>query len=165
MLHPALPDLVRCALGAGMQAGVFSSLVHVPPPLWEVLTLPRVSLATSWYSADRAQHAAITGRDTWRQVKANIAQAVRADVSLRAGIIEAVVPGQDTREAAAVLESLGVPADITVAVSRSVSALQPSVARGSVVAVTRCHLLPAGARHAARTRGPAARTALARRVL
>jgi MoaA/NifB/PqqE/SkfB family radical SAM enzyme len=110
-LHPGLPGLVRRALGAGMQAEVFSSLVHIPPPLWDVLTLPGTSLAASWYSADRAQHAAITGRDTWRQVKANIAQAVRADVSLRAGIIEAVVPGQDTREAAAVLESLGVPAE------------------------------------------------------
>ena len=108
-LHPGLPGLARRALGAGMQAEVFSSLVHIPPPLWDVLALPGVSLATSWYSADRAQHAAITGRDTWRQVKTNIAQAVELSIPLRAGVIEAIVPGQDAARAAAVLESLGVP--------------------------------------------------------
>jgi MoaA/NifB/PqqE/SkfB family radical SAM enzyme len=110
-LHPGLPGLVRRALDTGMQAEVFSSLVHVPPPLWDVLALPGASLATSWYSADRAQHAAITGRDTWRQVKANIARTVKLGIPLRAGIITGIVPGQNTARAAGVLESLGVPAE------------------------------------------------------
>jgi MoaA/NifB/PqqE/SkfB family radical SAM enzyme len=76
-LHPALPSLVRCALAARMRAEVYTNLVRVTAELWDVFTLPGVSLATSWYSDDPAQHAAITGRDTWRQTRANIGEALR----------------------------------------------------------------------------------------
>lgn len=107
-LHPGLPALIRHALAAGLRAEVFTNLVHVPATLWDVFSLPGVSLATSWYSDDPSQHAAITGRDTYRQTKANIAQAVSRGIPLRAGIIGGIVPGQRTAEAQATIDSLGV---------------------------------------------------------
>jgi MoaA/NifB/PqqE/SkfB family radical SAM enzyme len=107
-LYPALPRLVRHALGAGLEAEVFTNMVHVPAPLWELFAEPGVSLATSWYSGDRAQHATVTGRDTWRQVRANIAEARRRGIPLRAGIIAGIVPGQQVTRAAMELRSIGV---------------------------------------------------------
>jgi hypothetical protein len=41
---------------------VFSNLVHVRSALWELFSLPGVSLATSYYSDKPGQHDAITGR-------------------------------------------------------------------------------------------------------
>jgi MoaA/NifB/PqqE/SkfB family radical SAM enzyme len=107
-LHPALHRLVRRALGSGLEAEVFTNMVRIPAVLWELFSEPGVSLATSWYSGDRAQHAAITGRDTWRQVRANVAEARRRGIPLRAGIIAGIVPGQQVTRAAAELRSIGV---------------------------------------------------------
>jgi MoaA/NifB/PqqE/SkfB family radical SAM enzyme len=107
-LHPALPLLVRHALGSGLEAEVFTNMIHISPALWKLFCEPGVSLATSWYSGDRAQHAAITGRDTWRQIRANIAETQRRGIPLRAGIIAGVVPGQQVTRAAMELRSVGV---------------------------------------------------------
>jgi MoaA/NifB/PqqE/SkfB family radical SAM enzyme len=107
-LHPTLPQLVRYALGSGLEAEVFTNMVRVTPTLWELFCEPGVSLATSWYSGDRAQHAAITGRDTWRQIRANIAEAQRRGIPLRAGIIAGILPGQQVTRAAVELRSIGV---------------------------------------------------------
>lgn len=107
-LHPRLPRLVRHARAAGLAAEVFTNLVHVTPVLWELFALPGVSLATSWYTASRSQHAAITGRDTWRQTRASIARATRCGIPLRVGIITGIVPGQQAAAAASELRSLGV---------------------------------------------------------
>jgi MoaA/NifB/PqqE/SkfB family radical SAM enzyme len=107
-LHPGLPRLVRHALAAGLEAEVFTNLVHITPVLWELLALPGVSLATSWYTTSRSQHAAITGRDTWRQTRASIARATQCGIPVRAGIITGIIPGQQAAAAAADLRSLGV---------------------------------------------------------
>lgn len=111
-LHPALPGLVRHALDSGLEAEVFTNMVRVPAALWGLFREPGVSLATSWYSGDRAQHAAVTGRDTWRQVRANIAEARRQGIPLRAGIIAGIIPGQRVTRAAMELRSIGV-ADVS----------------------------------------------------
>lgn len=79
-LYPGLPALIKCARATRLEVEVFSNLVHVSAEQWEAFSIPGVSLATSWYSADRKQHAAITGRDTYRQTKANIIEALRRSV-------------------------------------------------------------------------------------
>jgi MoaA/NifB/PqqE/SkfB family radical SAM enzyme len=107
-LHPGLSRLVRSALSCGLETEIFSNLVRVTPALWGLLAEPGVSVATSWYTTDRARHAAITGRDTWRQTRGNIAEAVRRGIPLRAGIIDGILPGQRVGEAERELRSLGV---------------------------------------------------------
>jgi MoaA/NifB/PqqE/SkfB family radical SAM enzyme len=110
-LSPALPRLVRAALRLGLAVEVYSNLVKVTPALWGVFGLAGVSLAVSWYSDDRAQHAVVTGgHDTWRQPRANIGEAVRRGIPLRAGVVGGIVPGQRVTEAEAELRALGVEA-------------------------------------------------------
>lgn len=103
----------RCATRAlGLDAEVYSNLVRVPEPLWDLFALPGVSLATSWYTGSRKQHAAITGRDTWRQTRSNFAEAARRRIPLRAGIIGGLVPGQRTVGGGAeLLTGIGVAAE------------------------------------------------------
>jgi MoaA/NifB/PqqE/SkfB family radical SAM enzyme len=107
-LHPHLPALVRRALTADVAAEIYTNLVHVTPAMWELFTLPGVSLATSWYTSDRRQHAAITGRDTWRQTRANITQAARHGIPTRAGIIDGIIPAQQAADAERQLRALGI---------------------------------------------------------
>jgi MoaA/NifB/PqqE/SkfB family radical SAM enzyme len=108
-LHPDLTRLVRASLALGLTVEVYSNLVRVTPGMWELFSMPGVSLATSWYTADRGQHAVITGgRDTWRQTRANIAEAVRRGIPLRAGVIGGIVAGQRAQEAERELRALGV---------------------------------------------------------
>lgn len=107
-LHPGLPQLVRHALSLGMQAEVFSNLVHVAPELWELFETPGVRLATSWYTSDRVEHKEITGRDTHRQTFGNIAEAIRRAIPLRVGLINGILPGQHASEGEEQLRVLGV---------------------------------------------------------
>ena len=106
-LHPDLPYLIRYALSSGIQVEVYSNLVHVTPAVWKVFSLPGVRLATSYYSDDRAQHKQVTGRNTYSRTKANIAEAVRRGIRIRAGIVD-VRDGQRTSQAEAELRALGV---------------------------------------------------------
>jgi sulfatase maturation enzyme AslB (radical SAM superfamily) len=107
-LSPTLGRLVRFALDLGLHAEVYSNLVHVSPDLWELFGLRGVTLAVSWYTSDRQEHAAITGRDTWRQTRANIAEAVRRSIPVRAGMVDGIVPGQQTEDGERELRALGV---------------------------------------------------------
>ncbi|WP_345353655.1 radical SAM protein [Actinoallomurus liliacearum] len=106
-LHPGLPDLIDHGLARGLRVEVFSNLVHIKPLLWDKLTQPGVSLATSWYSDDAVEHAAITRRPGHVRTRANIIEAVRRSIPLRVGII-GVHHGQRTDQAAAMLADLGV---------------------------------------------------------
>jgi MoaA/NifB/PqqE/SkfB family radical SAM enzyme len=108
-LSAALPGLTRLATGLGLTAEIYTNMVRVTPGLWELFALPGVSLAASWYTSDRARHAAITGgHDTWRQTRANIAEAVRRGIPIRAGIVDGIVPGQRAGDAERELRTLGV---------------------------------------------------------
>jgi MoaA/NifB/PqqE/SkfB family radical SAM enzyme len=110
-LFPGLGRLVRLAVGLGLGVEVYSNLVHVSPALWELFSGPGVSLAVSWYTGDRAQHTAITGgHDTWRQTRANVAEAVRRGIPVRAGVVDGVVPGQRSGDGERELRALGVAA-------------------------------------------------------
>lgn len=107
-LYPGLGRLIRYALQSGLRVDVYSNLVHVAPELWELFELPGVSLGTSWYSADPVMRAKITGTvgSYWR-TQANIAEALRRGIQVRAGIVE-VNDGQDVVGARARLMQLGV---------------------------------------------------------
>jgi MoaA/NifB/PqqE/SkfB family radical SAM enzyme len=112
LIAPQLPRLVRHALKAGLNVNVYSNLVRVTPALFDLLASPRLSLSTSWYTADPAAHEQITGSKTaWASTRANIAEAVRRGIPVRAAIIGGIVPGQDLIAAEADLRALGV-ADI-----------------------------------------------------
>ncbi|MFI1825330.1 radical SAM protein [Streptomyces sp. NPDC020412] len=106
-LHPGLSELIAFALDRRIRVEVFSNLVHVPQRLWPTLERDGVSLATSYYSDDPAEHTAVTGRPSHARTKANIAEAVRRKIPLRAGVID-VREGQRVSAAQRELESIGV---------------------------------------------------------
>lgn len=108
-MHPALGRLVRHALSLGMNAEIYTNLVHVTPAMWELFQTPGVSVAASWYTSSRDQHKAITGgHDTWRQTKKNFQEAARRGIPVRAGIVDGIVPGQRTRDGEEQLRALGI---------------------------------------------------------
>ncbi len=94
-LYPAFSELVRYAVDRGLEVEVYSNLVRpFSEELWGVFALPRVRLATSYYSNDAAEHDAITGRrGSHQRTLGNIREALRRGIPLRAGVI-AVNPGQ-----------------------------------------------------------------------
>ncbi|MDF3291920.1 radical SAM protein [Streptomyces silvisoli] len=107
-LHPDLAPLVRHALSRGIAVEVFSNLIHVRPHLWEVFARQGVSLATSYYSDQAAEHEQITRhRSSYDRTKANISEAVRLGIPIRAGVIR-VLEGQRVKEAVEELRGLGV---------------------------------------------------------
>ncbi|NGO72811.1 radical SAM/SPASM domain-containing protein [Streptomyces boncukensis] len=111
-LHPHLPRLVDRALGLGMRVEVFSNLVHVRPSLWHVFERAGVNLATSYYSDDPAEHEQITGgRGSYARTRANIAEAIRRGIPLRASLVH-VLEGQRTEQARAELRRLGGVGDL-----------------------------------------------------
>jgi MoaA/NifB/PqqE/SkfB family radical SAM enzyme len=106
-LYPGLASLIEHATSRALRVEVFSNLVHVGASLWPVFTACDVELATSWYSDDAAEHAAITGRQTRDRTLANIREALARSIPLRVGII-GVRQSQRAREAWALLETAGV---------------------------------------------------------
>lgn len=107
-LHPGLPTLIAHALSHGLDVEVYTNLVHVTDDLWAVFERPGVSLATSFYSDEPEQHAAITKRPSYARTKANIAEAVQRGIPIRAGVID-LGTGQRARQAQDGLVELGVP--------------------------------------------------------
>ncbi len=118
-LDPGLPRLIRHALSNGLRVYVYSNLVRITPELWELFSQPGMFLGTSWYSADPAMHSQITGSKTsYARTRANIAEAIRRGIAVRAAIVD-ILPGQDTEQAAADLRRLGVT-DIRVRPSQGI---------------------------------------------
>jgi MoaA/NifB/PqqE/SkfB family radical SAM enzyme len=110
-LSPALPRLVRLAGDLDLTVEIYTNMVRVTPALWELFMLDGVSLAASWYTNDRAQHKAITGgHDTWRQTRANIAEAIRRGIPVRAGMVDGIMPGQQASDGERELRELGITA-------------------------------------------------------
>ena len=103
-----LPRLIDHAVGLGLDVEVFSNLIRIPAPLWVSLRRPGVSLATSYYSTDAAEHDVITRRPgSYEMTKANIAKAIEYGIPLRVGIIR-VHEDQRIAEARDELIELGV---------------------------------------------------------
>ncbi|WP_338056454.1 radical SAM protein [Streptomyces torulosus] len=107
-MHPSFEALVQRALAEGLDVQVYSNLYRVKLTHWELFAHPRVSLATSYYSDDPAEHERVTGRKgSHAATRANIVQAVTRSIPLQVGIVE-VFEGQRVAEARADLESIGV---------------------------------------------------------
>src|SRR4051812_59934 len=87
--------------------------------MWTLFSQPGVSLGTSWYAADPAKHAEITGTEgSYYRTRSNIVEALLRGIPIRAGIVE-VVDDQDVEEAELELRRLGVK-DIAVDHARAV---------------------------------------------
>jgi sulfatase maturation enzyme AslB (radical SAM superfamily) len=88
-LHPDLPKLVSHALCQGLAAEIYSNLVAVSERLWAVFRQPGVSLATSWYTDDPAEHQEITGGSprAHQRTLANIGLARAYGIPVRAGLV------------------------------------------------------------------------------
>ncbi|MEU9149231.1 radical SAM protein [Streptomyces sp. NPDC048417] len=107
-LHPAFTELVGHALDLGLRVQVFSNLYRVRAQHWALFAHPQVSLGTSYYSDDPAEHDAITGRTgSHDSTRANIAEAVRRGIPVKVGIIH-MRDGQRTQQALAEMRTLGV---------------------------------------------------------
>lgn len=106
-LHPDFAALLEHALGLGLNVEVYTNLVHVPQPRWDLFQRAGVSLATSYYSTAPEQHNAMTGRPSHARTRANIERALRFGIPLRVGIVSR----SDEQAAAArsELAALGVP--------------------------------------------------------
>ncbi|WP_371930467.1 radical SAM protein [Streptomyces poriferorum] len=61
-LRPAFAALVGHALEVGLRVQVYSNLYRVRAEHWDLFAHPQVSLSTSYYSDDPAEHDTITGR-------------------------------------------------------------------------------------------------------
>ncbi|WP_411146997.1 radical SAM protein [Streptomyces sp. x-80] len=113
-LHPYLPQLVGRALSLGIRVEVFTNLVHIRPSMWHAFEHDGVTLATSYYSNNAAEHEKITGgRGSYARTKANIIEAIRRGIPLRAGIIH-VLDEQNVHGALAELRQLGVTGHIGI---------------------------------------------------
>ncbi|HWG60869.1 MAG TPA: radical SAM protein [Streptosporangiaceae bacterium] len=129
-LDPDMPRLAWYALSIGLRVDIKTNLVHITPPLWDLFTQPGVSVGFSWYSADPAKHAEVTGsKASHARTRANTAEAVRRGVRLMAGIVE-VVDGQDIDAAMEELRALGVTrvsADRARGIGRAANGAAPVV--------------------------------------
>ena len=106
--RPGWQDLVRYALDCGLHVEIYSNLYQVTAEAWALFEHPRVSLSTSYYSDRPKDHDRVTGRPgSHARTRANIAEALRRGIPLRAGIVD-VLDGQRTGQARADLEALGV---------------------------------------------------------
>jgi MoaA/NifB/PqqE/SkfB family radical SAM enzyme len=107
-MHPQFAALLRHAVSAGLAVEVYTNLVHVKDSWWDLFACPNVSLATSYYSDSPREHDAMTRRaGSHARTRANIAEAVRRGIPLRAGII-AAGDGQAAGRARDELAALGI---------------------------------------------------------
>ncbi|WP_211246588.1 radical SAM/SPASM domain-containing protein [Amycolatopsis taiwanensis] len=106
-LYPGLAELIDHAVARALGVEVFSNLVHVSDRMWAAFQQPGVTLATSYYSDDPEQHAAITRRPTHARTRENIETAVSLGIPIRAGVVD-VNDGQRVEQAGAQLVSLGI---------------------------------------------------------
>lgn len=128
-LHPNLPDFVRHALSRGLKVEVYTNLAHITDTMWEVFRLPGVSLATSYFSDDPAEHDAITQRArSHKHTSVNIQRALELDIPIRAGVVR-VDEQQRATEAREQLLGIGVRvegSDRIIPVGRAARGDQPS---------------------------------------
>jgi MoaA/NifB/PqqE/SkfB family radical SAM enzyme len=87
-LHPGLPRFIEHAHRKGMRIEVFSNLTHVRAEVWDVLRLPGVRLAFSYYSDDADDHDDVTeARGSHARTRANLQRARELGVPLRGSVI------------------------------------------------------------------------------
>ena len=105
------PRLITHALQLGLRVEVFSNLFSIREHVWQALTQPGVSLATSYYSSGAEVHDQITKRSgSFGRTRANIAEAARRGIPLRVGLIR-LSKDQDIDAAIEELVHIGVHRD------------------------------------------------------
>ncbi|MFD3557424.1 radical SAM protein [Streptomyces goshikiensis] len=107
-LHPGFAELVGHAVRVGLRARVYTNLFRVSAGHWRLFAHPRISLATSYYSDDAAEHDAITGRiGSHARTRSHVLEAVRRGVRVRVAVLD-LGGGQRAEQARAEMEALGV---------------------------------------------------------
>lgn len=107
-VHPNWREFAELGLSLGLHVEVYSNLFHVAPDWWDLFSREGVTLGTSYYSDDPAEHDKVTKREgSYARTRCNIREAVSRGITVRAGIVD-ILPGQRVAEARAELESMGV---------------------------------------------------------
>src|SRR6266545_3821398 len=129
-MHQDFRALVTYALDRGLKVAVYTNLLDTTPELFDLFSQLRVTVSTSWYSADMAKHGEVTRDPTsFERTRANIVEALRRGIDVKVGIVE-VVDGQGAEQARAELEALGITdiqIDRTRAIGRAARGRQPDV--------------------------------------
>ncbi|WP_153815026.1 radical SAM protein [Streptomyces sp. SUK 48] len=107
-VHPHWQQFTELGLSLGLHVEIYSNLYTVHASWWDMFARDGVTLATSYYSDDPAEHDEITGRaGSYVRTRCHICEAVNLGITIRAGIVD-ILPGQRVAEARAELESMGV---------------------------------------------------------
>lgn len=107
-LHPGLPDFVRHARQKAMRVEVFSNMTHIKSDVWQVLRLPGVRLAFSYYSDDGTDHDEVTDtRGSHARTRENVERARELGIQMRGSVIN-VLQDQRAPHAEQELLQLGV---------------------------------------------------------
>ncbi|NEB03268.1 radical SAM protein [Streptomyces sp. SID13726] len=107
-VNPYWIEYTDLALSLGLRVQIYSNLFHVRDEWWPVFERDGVTLGTSYYSDDPAEHDKITGRaGSYARTRSNIREALVRAIVVRVGIV-AVLPGQRVNQARAELRSMGV---------------------------------------------------------
>jgi len=107
-LHPGFVEILTAAGELNLDVEVFSNLTRVREEWWSLFAEHRVRLATSYYSDRSEEHDQVTGtRGSHVKTRANIVEAVRRGLPIRASIVE-VLEGQRVEQARTDLRQLGV---------------------------------------------------------
>jgi MoaA/NifB/PqqE/SkfB family radical SAM enzyme len=109
-LNRGLPAMIAEARRLGYElVEVYTNLIALPEKLLEAMVEHRVAVATSFYSADSAEHDGITTvAGSHRRTVANLQRVLRAGLTLRVGLVPVGDPPPDTVAAEAFLRGLGV---------------------------------------------------------
>ena len=146
-LHPGWVDIAGYALKVGIRVEVYSNLVRIKSDWWDILRMPGMSLATSYYSPTPAEHNAITRRTSHNKTLRNIKRALELNVPLRVSVIGTHAT-QQVQEAMRQLKEIGVQAvglDHLRQVGRGVRDLTPSTAQlCGECGKSRCAISPTG---------------------
>ncbi|WP_181787051.1 radical SAM protein [Streptomyces phytophilus] len=107
-LHPHCAELVEYALNAGLKVELYSNLLRIDDIWWDHLFHhPRLTVATSYYTAASDRHDLLTGRrGSHTRTRNNIVRALDAGARLRVGVVD--MGGGEADSACADLRSLGV---------------------------------------------------------
>ncbi|MGW7351009.1 radical SAM protein [Streptomyces sp. NPDC054784] len=107
-VHPHWREFTELGLSLGLRVEIYSNLFHVASGWWDVFAREGVTVATSYYSDDPAEHDRITRRaGSHARTRHHIGEAVERGVTVRAGIVD-MLPGQRVAEAREELTAMGV---------------------------------------------------------
>lgn len=88
-MSPDLPALLVFAAQLGLKVSVYSNLVHISDPLWDVLDAVKPTLVTSFYSVNELEHDAVTSRaGSFIRTRENISRAIERGLAVYVGVVK-----------------------------------------------------------------------------